>query len=237
MNDLTTFDPSIAAEFGENSTIDFLGVALFDATSLLHLLMRFVFNMLVCWVLVQFFYYKKSKRRDYYVTFIMFSTTMFLLIFLMKNVDLHIGLTLGLFAIFGMMRYRTETVPIREMTYLFVITGISVINGLSMTVSYAELVATNLLFVILAYIIENQKVLKHTSSKLVLYEKIDLIVPEKREELKADLEKRTGLKIEKLEIGHIDFLRDVAFVKIYYVLSPGESNSIDSIGKINQYVG
>jgi hypothetical protein len=237
MTDLTTFDPSIAAEFGETSTIDFLGVALFDATSLLHLLMRFVFNMLVCWVLVQFFYYKKSKRRDYYVTFIMFSTTMFLLIFLMKNVDLHIGLTLGLFAIFGMMRYRTETVPIREMTYLFVITGISVINGLSMTVSYAELVTTNLLFIVFAYIIENQKVLKHTSSKLVLYEKIELIVPEKREELKADLEKRTGLKIDKLEVGHIDFLRDVAFVKIYYVLGPGESNSIDAIGKINQYVG
>lgn len=238
MPDLTTFDPSIAAEFGgSSSSLDFLGVALVDGTSLLHLLLRFGFNMLVCWILIQYFYYKKSQRRDYYVTFIMFSTTMFLLIFLMKNVDLHIGLTLGLFAIFGMMRYRTETVPIREMTYLFVITGISVINGLAMTVSYAELVVTNSLFIILAYVIENQKVLKHTSSKLVLYEKIELIVPERREELLIDLEKRTGLKIERLEVGHIDFLRDVAFVKIYYVLAAGESNSIDSVAKVNQYGG
>ncbi len=155
----------------------------------------------------------------------------------MENVKLQIGFTLGLFAIFGMIRYRTETVPIREMTYLFVIIGISVINGLAMTVSYAELVLTNFLLISLTWVLESQKILKHTSTKLILYEKIELVVPEKRLELLADLEKRTGLKIDKIEVGHIDFLRDVAFIKLYYILEKGENNSIDNITKINQYNG
>ena len=234
------FDPSIAKEFGfsdTSTTLDFLGVPLFDADSILNLLIRFSFNLLVCWIIVHFFYYKKSTRRDYYVTFILFSTTMFLLIFLMENVKLQIGFTLGLFAIFGMIRYRTETVPIREMTYLFVIIGISVINGLAMTVSYAELVLTNFLLIALTWVLESQRILKHTSTKLILYEKIDLVVPDKRPELLADLEKRTGLKIDKIEIGHIDFLRDVAFIKLYYILEKGENNGIDNITKINQYNG
>ena len=235
------FDPSIAQQYGSGpvsafASLDFLGVPLVEPTSLYQLLLRFTFNALMCWILVQFFYYKKSQRRDYYVTFMLFSTTMFLLIYLMENVKLQMGFTLGLFAVFGMMRYRTETVPIREMTYLFVITGVSIINGLAMTVSHAELLCTNFLFILFAWILENQKVLKHTSTKLVLYEKIDLIVPEKRQELIADLEKRTGLKIKKLEIGHIDFLRDAAFIKIYYVLGNGETNTVDNVTKSSQFV-
>lgn len=231
------FDPTIAEQFGYadvSNTIDFLGVPLFESESLINLFIRFFFNLLVCWVLVQFCYYKKSRRRDYYVTFMLFSSTMFLLIFLMENVKLQIGFTLGLFAIFGMIRYRTETVPIREMTYLFVLIGISVINGLAMTVSYAELVCTNLLLIGLTFLWENQTFLKQRSAKVILYEKIDLIVPERRQELIEDLEKRTGLKIDGIEIGHIDFLRDVAFIKLFYTLAKNETNSIDSITKINQ---
>src|SRR5574344_498350 len=189
------FDPSIADEFGyadAGNTLAIFGVPLYDSQSLVNLLIRFFFNLLICWILVHFCYYKKSNRRDYYVTFMLFSSTMFLLIFLMENVKLQIGFTLGLFAIFGMIRYRTETVPVREMTYLFVIIGISVINGLAMTVSYAELVLTNFLLIALTWVLENQKILKHASTKLVLYEKIELIVPERRAELMADLEKRTG---------------------------------------------
>ena len=155
----------------------------------------------------------------------------------MKNVNMQIGLTLGLFAIFGMIRYRTETVPIREMTYLFVITGMAVINGLAMAVSYAELVIANLLFVAVIAVIENSRFMKHKATKLVLYEKIDLIVPEKRAELIADLEKRTGLKITAVEIGHIDFLRDVAFIKISYELANGEQDTIGNVTKPQQFVG
>lgn len=231
------FDPSIANEFGyadTAKTLDIFGVPLYDEQSLINLLIRFFFNLLVCWILVHFCYYKKSNRRDYYVTFMLFSSTMFLLIFLMENVKLQIGFTLGLFAIFGMIRYRTETVPIREMTYLFVIIGISVINGLAMTVSYAELVCTNVLLITLTWIFEKQNFIKHRSSKIIVYDKIELVVPEKRTELLTDLQKRTGLCIDKVEIGHIDFLRDVAFIKLYYTLPKGESNSIDTITKLNQ---
>jgi len=195
---------------------NFLNIPFFDGPSLFQLLIRFGFNLLICWVIIQFFYYKKSRRRDFYFTFLLFSVTIFLLIFLLDNVKLQMGFALGLFAIFGMIRYRTETVPIREMTYLFMIIGISVINGLAMTVSYAELVITNLLFVAITWALEHNKVLKHTASKVILYDKIQLIVPEREQELISDLKERTGLDITKVDIGNIDFLRDVAYIKVYF---------------------
>ena len=101
------------------------------AQSLTELGLRFFLNLLVCWILVQFFYYRKSRRRDYYFTFLVFSSAMVLLLYMMGNAEVGIGLTLGLFAIFGVIRYRTETVPIREMTYLFVIIALAALNGLS----------------------------------------------------------------------------------------------------------
>jgi hypothetical protein len=136
---------------------------------------------------------------------------------LLDNVKLQIGFALGLFAIFGMIRYRTETVPIREMTYLFMIIGISVINGLAMTVSYAEILCTNIIFIIVTWILECKSLLKHDLPyKIVLFEKIQLIIPERENELIEDLKKRTGLDIVRIEIGNIDFLRDVAYIKVYY---------------------
>ena len=121
--DFPDFDPSIAEEFGYDIThqLSFLGVPLCDTQNLIHLLMRFAFNLIVAWIIVRFCYYRKSQRKDYVLTFMLFSSAMFMLIFLMENVNLQIGLMLGLFAIFGVIRYRTETVRVSEMTYLFVI--------------------------------------------------------------------------------------------------------------------
>jgi hypothetical protein len=208
--------------FSDNISLDFLGIPLFDAQSLLLLLLRFGFNMLVCWIIIHFFYYKKSTRRDYYTTFLLFSVTIFLLIFLLDNVKIQMGFALGLFAIFGMIRYRTETVPIREMTYLFMLIGIAVINGLAMSVSYAELVTTNLIFILMTWFVEYNKIIKHTAYKVILYEKIQLVVPAREQELIEDLKKRTGLDINKVEVGNIDFLRDVAYIKVYYNPVNGE---------------
>ncbi len=202
--------------FSKEFSLDFLGIPLFDFSSLMQLLVRFGFNLLVSWIIVHMLYYKKSGRRDYYNTFILFSVTIFLLIFLLDNVKLQIGFALGLFAIFGMIRYRTETVPIREMTYLFMIIGLAVINGLAMTVSYIELFTTNLIFILITWALEFNKLLKHVASKVVLYDNINLILPEKNEELMDDLRKRTGLNILRFEVGNIDFLKDVAYVKIYF---------------------
>lgn len=238
IQDFQDFDPSIAEEFGYDITsqISFLGVPLCDTQNLIHLLMRFAFNLLVSWLIVRFCYYRKSGRRDYVLTFMLFSSAMFLLIFLMENVKLQIGLTLGLFAIFGVIRYRTETVPVREMTYLFIIIATAVINGLALNISYAELVAADALVVALLWIMESRLLLRHTSAKLVLYERIDLIVPERRAEMVADLERRLGFRIDRAEVGHVDFLRDVAFVKVYYELREGEGGSIDTLTKASRFV-
>lgn len=238
--DLPEFDPDIAREFGGGSTTDAIanqlfGIPFFDAPSLLHLLLRFFFNLLVCWIIIGFFYYRKSKRKDYYFTFMLFSTTIFLLIFLLDNVSLQIGFALGLFAIFGIIRYRTETVPIREMTYLFEVIGISVINGLAMTVSYTELMVTNLLFILLTWFFESVKIFKHQACKVILYEKIELVKQGREKELMEDIVNRTGLDITKLEVGHIDFLKDTAYIKVYYNAPNNEVNTMDQAIKIKSY--
>lgn len=233
------FDPSIAAEFGYEiaDSVSFLGVPLFNAQSLMHLCLHFTFNLLVSWILVHLLYYRKSGRKDYYFTFLMFSSAMFILLFVLENIKLQIGFALGLFAIFGMIRYRTETIPVREMTYLFVLIAISIVNGLALNISYAELVLANCLILLLTWVLESGKLISHRSTKLITYDRIELIVPERREELIADLEKRIGVTVRNVEIGSIDFLRDSAFIKITYELPCGESGSIDQLKKEKDYAG
>lgn len=234
MQQMPDFDPSIAEEFGYEVTngTTFLGVPLLEATNLYHLLLRFAFNLLVSWVIVYLIYRRRNGRKEYCLTFMSFASAMFLLIFLMESVKLQIGLTLGLFAIFGVIRYRTETVPVREMTYLFVIITVAVINGLALNISYAELVIANMLLMGLLYVMERllwRRGKGRLTTKIVLYDRIENIVPERRAELLADLEKRLGLKVEFLEIGHVDFLRDAAWLKVTYMLPCGESNTINTI--------
>ena len=250
-----------AQDFGEYTLADeglmdvqtITDAAMSTAQSITELCIRFFLNLLVCWILVQFFYYRKSHRRDYYFTFMVFSTAMLMLLYIMGNVEVGVGLTLGLFAIFGVIRYRTETVPIREMTYLFVIIALAAMNGLAPVYRlvgaasanpHYELSAgtvgimaiSNALVISLIWVLENGRLLKHTSTKLVLYDRIELIVPERRAELIADLEKRIGVKINNLEIGHVDFLKDAAFIKIFYNLEKGQSGSIDTLTKAKDFV-
>ena len=232
INTLLTVLGAESISFSDKFSLDFLGIPLFDAQSLWLLLLRFTFNTLVCWVIIHFFYYKKSSRRDYYTTFLLFSVTIFLLIFLLDNVKIQMGFALGLFAIFGMIRYRTESVPIREMTYLFMLIGIAVINGLAMSVSYAELIVTNGIFILVTWFLECNTIIKHTAYKIILYEKIQLIVPAREKELIEDLKVRTGLDINKVEIGNIDFLRDVAYIKVFYKTANGGLPSETKISSI-----
>jgi len=236
-SDLSKFDPNQVKDTVENLATGptFMNIPLFDSNALIELFMRFGFNLLICWIIIRYFYYRKSERKDFVFTFTLFSVTIFLLIYLLNSVKLQIGMGLGLFAIFGILRYRTEQVSVREMTYLFAIIGISVINGLALTVSYSALMATNIIFMVVTFL-ESRVYVKHTSSKIILYEKIELIKPDKADELKADLEKRTGLTILKVEVGHIDFLRDVAFIKVCYSLEGNETNSIDSMTKLSQFI-
>lgn len=203
-----------------------------DWSGLTELILRFLLNVAVISFIVRVFYYPKSKRRDYFVTFILISISVFLIIFLMGGVKLKTGVALGLFAIFGIIRYRTESVPIREMTYLFLIIAVSTINALDSSISYVELLATNLLFIISIWAMESNRWVKHVASKLVLYDNISLITPEKESELIEDLKKRTGLDILRVEVGAIDFSKDTAMVKIYYEPLTNEVNSVNHIGRL-----
>ncbi len=197
----------------------------------LELLLRFAFNMIVVLSVIHFFYYPKSKRVDYYFTFTLISVSIFLMIFLLGGVKLKVGFALGLFAIFGIIRYRTESMPVREMTYLFVIIAISVINALAVEVGLLELVCTNMLFILSVFFCEHSQHRKQVSTKLVLYDRVELITPERREELIEDLKKRTGLEIIRVEIGHIDFLRDTAMLRVHYAPSDNYHNSVDKLIK------
>lgn len=208
-----------------------------DWGALTELLIRFVLNTAVIALIVRVFYYPKSRRRDYFFTFILISISVFLLIFLMGGVKLKIGFALGLFAIFGIIRYRTESVPIREMTYLFLIIAVSAINGLATSISYVELLATNLLFIISIWALESNRWVKHVASKLVLYDNISLITPEKENELIEDLKKRTGLDVLRVEVGAIDFSKDTAMVKIYYEPLTNEMNSVNHVGRLPKVGG
>lgn len=199
--------------------------------SVWEMLIRLAINVVTIGIIVHAFYYPKAKRRDYYFTFSIIGLSIFLLIYLMGGVKLKIGFALGLFAIFGIIKYRTEQVPIREMTYMFVIIAVAAINGLATAISYFELIGTNLIFIAALAICENTRWMKHVPSKLVKYDNIKLIAHGHEEELKADLEKRLGLKILRIEVGNVDFLKDAAIIKIYYEPVMDEFGTIDSVNK------
>ena len=193
------------------------GIDLINIHGLTELLIRFIFNLSISTIIIRYLYYPQTHRKDYLFTFVMLSTTIFLLIIMMESVKMKIGFALGLFAIFGIIRYRTNPIPIKEMTYLFIVITLSVINGMtSKKISYVELVATNLIIILVVFVIEKMFFLRPEISKRITYEKIELIKPEKRKELIADIEDRTGLKINRLEIGRINFLQDTARIKIYF---------------------
>lgn len=227
------FNESIATRFGnaEEQSMDFLGLPLFDGPGLCKLLILFGINLSVCWIITHFFYYRKSHRRDYYFTYILFSSAIFFILYQLQNIKIEVGIVLGLFGIFSMIRYRTEQLPIREMTYLFVLIAISIINGAGMTTSYASFIAVNLLFILLIWVLEAVGMFNRKAQKIITYEKIELIRPEHREELLADLRERTGLEIIKVQVGSIDFLKDTAFLKITYLPEDNEHNDIDMITK------
>ena len=198
------------------------------STGFLDTLLRFVLCFLVNWFIVKFLYFKKSKRRDFFFTFIIISVAIFFLVYLMMGMDrgkATMGVGLGLFGIFSIMRYRTDTMPVREMTYLFVVVCLSVVHAMadSMGVdSNGKMVGTPVMellvidAIVIASIIMFERTLKVEPSKLVQYDRIELVKPDRYQELVADLEERLGLKVLKVEVGAIDLLRDMAMLRVYY---------------------
>ena len=181
------------------------------------LLALFALNLVSSLVVVRFIYHMAAKRRDFVFTFMLVSTAVFLLCRLLAGVEIDLAFALGLFAIFGIIRYRTNAIPIREMTYLFILIALAVINALApLAASWMEIVVANVLIWVLSFVLERLWFVEHLATKMVVYDRIDLLHEGKRGELVADLERRTGVTIVQLEIGKVDLLRDTANIKIHF---------------------
>ena len=182
----------------EPDKINLAGIEIIDLPSFLELVGRFALNMVVILILVRWLYYSTTKRKEYLFTYILISSLIFLLCYLLASVKLQIGFALGLFAIFGIIRYRTSSMPIKEMTYLFLIIGVSIINALADTkTSVAEVLFTNFVIIVITFCMEKIWLQKHELSKIIIYEKINLIKPENNQDLLNDLQERTGIKKSK----------------------------------------
>jgi len=193
------------------------GIDIVKWDDFLGLIIRLLIHLSFVFILVRVIYYPIAKRKDFLFTYLLFSVSIFLMCFLLESVKLEMGFALGLFAVFGIIRYRTDAIPIKEMTYLFIVIAMSVMNALiNKKISLVELVFANLVIIGITYGLEKIWLLRHESQKIVIYDNIELIQLGRRAELIADLEKRTGIRITRIEIGKIDFLKDTVFIKISF---------------------
>jgi hypothetical protein len=196
---------------------------------------RLLINCLFTWLIIDRLYYRKSRRRDFYFTFMLISVAIFFIVFFMIFVledmkgKTSMGVGIGLFGIFSIMRYRTDAMPVREMTYLFVIIALSLVNAVSVNLPYFEVIVTNLIIILAVAVCELR--LKTHPTRLIQYDRIELISPARHDELVADLEKRLGVKVVKVDVGSIDFLRDMAMIRVTY---EGETTTVGNNLKLSK---
>jgi len=202
--------------------MDFLDIPIFD-DDFYKMIFRFGMNAFFLTIVIWFLYHKNNKRKEYLFTYYLISTIVFFLCFTLKKYELDIGMALGLFAIFGIIRYRTDAIPIKEMTYLFVVIGMSVINSLAnKKMSYAEVLTANIVVVFTIIIIERLLSLSPTEDQVieetkdVVYEIMENIKPCNYNLLKESLEDRMGFEINRVEVKNADFFKNTAKLKIYY---------------------
>lgn len=203
------------------------------------MMIRFFICLGFSWLIIDRLYYRKSHRRDFYFTFLLTSIAIFFLVFFMifgldeLGGKTSMGIGIGLFGIFSIMRYRTDTMPVREMTYMFVIVSMAVVNAIATSVTLVEILLTDLILFLAIWLCEKMLKMEHT--RLVQYDRIELIKPERREELLADLRERLGVDVYKVHIGAIDMLRDMAIIRIYYHPQRDDKNDlIDSKLKLDK---
>lgn len=235
-----------------------------ENVNLLNLLVSTALNTFFVWVIVHYFYYPKGRRRDYYFSFILMSISVFALIYLLLGSDKSVGtgVALGLFAIFSIVRYRTESVPIREMTYLFLLVALSVMNGKigsslyflehsplpkdpermvevplepvdGLMVTMVYIIGLSLLFIFVIWVAEKLLQRSYTEGcKYVRYDNIELIRPERYDELVADLRERLGVEIERVEVGAVDFLKDMTMLRVFYRDSDARIKPVDRMFRL-----
>lgn len=235
-----------------------------ENVNLLNLLVSTALNTFFVWVIVHYFYYPKGRRRDYYFSFILMSISVFALIYLLLGSDKSVGtgVALGLFAIFSIVRYRTESVPIREMTYLFLLVALSVMNGKigsslyflehsplpkdpermvevplnpldGLLVTMVYIIGLSLLFIFVIWVAEKLLQRSYTEGcKYVRYDNIELIRPDRYDELVADLSERLGVEIDRVEVGAVDFLKDMAMLRVFYRDSDARIKPVDRMFRL-----
>lgn len=214
---ITTLFFQLLKIFAWEDQLRFLDIKVINLSDFTELIVRFGINLLLIFIIVHFMYARNSKRKDFYFSYLSIGVIVFLMCFLLSSVKLELGFAMGLFAIFGIIRYRTDAIPIKEMTYLFIIIGISVINALAnKKVSYTELMFTNGIILIGLWFLEKRLSLKQENNITLIYEKIENIHTMKKEDLLDDLKTRTGIAIKRYEIKKIDFLRDIAEITLYF---------------------
>lgn len=195
------------------------------------LCIRLIINLISSFVLVRLIYYNTHKNKDFLFTFSLFNLLIFIVCALLSTATIQMGFAFGLFAIFSFIRYRTVTVPIREMGYLFASLTIGIVNALAIPgKGFSIIIACNALIIGVLLVLDRFLNLSHENMKEVVYERIDLIVPERREEMISDLKMRTGLPIHRIEVRSINFLRDVAYIAVFYYANENENTSINSSG-------
>ena len=217
MDAMSTGITAVSEITGWEEQARFLGIKIINVSDFIELMLRFALNTSLVFLVVHVLYAKNSQRKDFYFSYLAIGVIVFLLCFLLNSVKLELGFALGLFAIFGIIRYRTDTIPIKEMTYLFIVIGISVVNALAnKKVSYAELIFTNAVIFFGLWILEKRLMLKQEGSVRLIYEQIENIHADNETALMADLKMRTGINISRYEIKKINFLQDTAEIILYY---------------------
>lgn len=207
--------------------IDFLlkDYKIFDSADFFDLVLRFSVNFLVTFIIVRLIYYPLHKNKDYLFTYFIFNSIIFLILYVMNNVKMEFGVSFGLFAVFSILRYRTEDIPIKEMVYLFIIIAVALVNAMSTKkVSVSEIAFANIMILVIIYTLENIWLMRHESTRTIVYEKIDLIKPENYSLLLQDLRERTGLNVHRAEIKNTDFQTDTARITIFYYLEKVNEN-------------
>ena len=211
------------------ASVKLFGMKLFDE-DLWELLFKFGLDLLVLFVLIRVIYYPIHRKKDYLFTYFLFNILIFFLCVLLNNVKLSIGFAFGLFAIFGILRYRTEQIGIKDMTYLFSVITLAVINALvSKKVSIAELVFTDGMILLVTYVLEHLWLTRHEAMKQLIYERIDLVKPGRRQELLEDLNERIGIKVSRVEVGRYDLLRDTVQLRVFYFEDEQDHRSFNEL--------
>jgi Domain of unknown function (DUF4956) len=190
---------------------------------------RYALNLIVTFVLIRTFYYARHKNKDFVFTFFLFNSVLFLICFLLSSTKIELGFSFGLFAIFSIFRYRTVTVPVREMGYFFLTVTVGIINALAnLSDTLLLLMICNVIILVLTYILDGNLGLEHESFEEINYDRMDLIQPEKRTEMLRNLRERTGLSIHRVKFQKIDFAKNVVNLRAYYYTQENESAIEDS---------